>query len=344
MPMRIPITLLAAGILASAHAQYNGPESVEYDPVGDRYFVSNTGSSSIKQRAQDGTVTDFVTGIAAPPYGIELQGDTLFACVGSGLKGYLTADGTEVFDLDLGAGFPNGLASDGHFLYATDFSAGRIFRADPAAGTFTTWVANTNGTPNGIVYDPANDRLAVAFWGSNAAVKTYDRQTAAPGPAMNTGVSSIDGITIDCLGRYLIASWTPDQLSAIITFDQPIVPLLTSGLNNPADIDFDAVHDRVCIPNSGSNTVTLFDVTCSVGVPAMDVSAALAIRPAEADGVFTVRLERPLRTPYRVLDARGAVVAQGLLPADGRFDLAASAPGVYVLHLPELQRSGRVVR
>lgn len=342
--MRIPFILAAAGILASAHAQYNGPESVEYDPVGDRYFVSNTASSSIKQRAQDGTVTDFVTGIAAPPYGIELQGDTLFACVGTGLKGYLTADGSEVFELDLGAGFPNGLASDGHYLYATDFGAGRIFRADPAAGTFTTWVANTNGTPNGIVYDPVNDRLAVAFWGNNAAVKTYDRQTAAPGPSMNTGVSSIDGITIDCLGRYLIASWTPDQLAAIITFDQPIVPLLTTGLSNPADIDFDAVHDRVCIPNSGNNTVTLFEVTCSVGVPAMDAPAALAIRPAGADGVFMVQLERSLRTPYRILDARGAVVAQGLLPADGRLDLAAMAPGVYVLHLPELQRSGRVVR
>ena len=25
-----------------AAAQYSGPESVEYDPVGDRYFVSNT--------------------------------------------------------------------------------------------------------------------------------------------------------------------------------------------------------------------------------------------------------------------------------------------------------------
>ena len=341
--MRFFTTLLAAGSLASVHAQYSGPESVEYDPVGDRYFVSNTGSSSIKQRAQDGTVTDFVTGISDSPYGIELKGDTLFACVGGGLKGYRTSDGTEVFDLDLDGSFLNGLATDGHFLYATDFSAHTILRADPGAGTYTTWVDDTNGTPNGIVYDPVNDRLAVAFWGGNAPVKTYDRQTAAPGPAMNTGVGSIDGITIDCLGRYLIASWSPARISAIVAFDQPVLNLLSTGLSNPADIDFDEVHHRVCIPNSGSNTVTLLDIECSVDVPEAEAPIALTITPAATVGLFTVRLEQPLRTPYRVLDARGAVVAEGVLPADGRLDLTAQASGVYVLHLPELHRSGRVM-
>jgi hypothetical protein len=41
---------------AVAQAQYQGPGSVEYDPVGDRYFVSNTGSSLIRQQDQAGTV------------------------------------------------------------------------------------------------------------------------------------------------------------------------------------------------------------------------------------------------------------------------------------------------
>ena len=45
-------------------AQYSGPESVEYDAAGDRYLVSNTGSSSIKQRDQLGTVTNFATGLS----------------------------------------------------------------------------------------------------------------------------------------------------------------------------------------------------------------------------------------------------------------------------------------
>ena len=42
-----------------AVAQYNGPESVEYDPVGDRYFVSNTSSSIIKVIDQQGNVADY---------------------------------------------------------------------------------------------------------------------------------------------------------------------------------------------------------------------------------------------------------------------------------------------
>lgn len=340
--MRFPSALLLAATTAAVHAQYSGPESVEYDPVGDRYFVSNTGSASIKQRAQDGTVTDFVAGISGAPYGIELQNDTLFACVGSGLKGYRTSDGTEVFSLDLGGQFLNGLASDGHYLYATDFSAGEILRVDPGADTYTTWVDDTQGTPNGIVYDATNDRLVVAFWGGNAPVKTYDRSTAAPGPSMNTGVGSIDGITIDCLGRYLIASWSPNQLSAIVDLDTPIVPLITSGLDHPADIDFDAVHDRVCIPNSGSNTVTLADVSCTVGIGEAQAEASLPVVPTATDGPLLVLQARP--TPYRLLDARGALMAQGTLPADGRLDIASLPAGAYVLQLPALGRQARVIK
>lgn len=260
---RTALLFLATCAVLPLTAQYQGPESVEYDAVGDRYFVSNTASNSIKVRDQAGNVTDFVP-VSPAPYGLEIKGDTLFACSGGGVKGYLLSTGTQVFNLSLGATFLNGITTDGHYLYVTDFNVGRIYQVEPTTGSFSTWVANTGGTPNGIVYAPGSDQLLVAYWGPNANVRGYDRATQVITGTVSTGLTNIDGITLDCQGRVLISSWSPDRISRFEwgimspTFEDLMVP----GLNNPADIDYDDVNDKVCIPNAGNNTVQLFELGC----------------------------------------------------------------------------------
>ncbi|HRF80058.1 MAG TPA: hypothetical protein PL070_08225, partial [Flavobacteriales bacterium] len=150
------------GFQIAGNAQYSNPESVEYDPVGDRYFVSNTGSQLIRSRDQMGAVTTFVN-VGAAPYGLEVLNGVLYACVGGGIKGYSLADASLQFDLNLGGSFMNGITTDGEFLYATDFSTARIHKVDVTAASSSILVSNTNGTPNGIVWDPIGERLVVVF-------------------------------------------------------------------------------------------------------------------------------------------------------------------------------------
>ena len=327
-------------------AQYSGPESVEYDAVGDRYFVSNTGDGTIKQRDQLGTVTAFAS-VSPDPYGLEIQGDTLFACSGGSVKGYLLSDGTQVFNLNVGGSFLNGITSDGHYLYVTDFSALKILRVDPAANTYTTWVANTAGTPNGIVYDAAHDLLAVAFWGSNAMVKTYDRSTATLGWSAATGLTNIDGITIECHGAYVISSWSPDRITRFYplvltpTFEDLLVP----GLNNPADLDYDTLHNRICIPNSGNDQVTLFDLTdCSTGLLHVEPYEDLRVVPNPTLGVVHIECDLTAPVPYLLLDSRGLMIGGGTLPKTGLLDLGPLPRGMYVLDFPALRKRARVVK
>lgn len=40
-----------------------------------------------------------------------------------------------------------------------------------------------------------------------------------------------------------------------------------TGLNNPADMDFDGVNNRLCDFNTGTNSVILADVGCTDGIP-----------------------------------------------------------------------------
>ncbi|MBK9175686.1 MAG: hypothetical protein IPM46_04975 [Flavobacteriales bacterium] len=342
MRLAIILFLLTA---AAVRAQYNGPESVEYDPVGDRYFVSNTTGSVIKVRSQSGTVSDFVA-VSPAPYGLEIMGDVLFACSGGSVKGYSLNDASLVFNRSLGGTFLNGIATDGTYLYVTDFSATRIYKVDVAGNSHTTLVANTSGTPNGIVHVPGTDLLLVAFWGSNAAVKAYDRNSGANLGSVSTTLTNIDGITIDCLGRVLLASWSPDRITA---FEWGIISptftdLLVPGLNNPADIDFDFVNDRICIPNSGSNTVTLFDISCNTGVTEAPVVELLRAIPNPTAGV--VRIEPPLSRDeaYILLDGRGLLVGGGTIRCGALLDIGRLPSGAYTIEFTRTGQRLRVVK
>ncbi len=341
---RVSLALLAMSISVVASAQYSGPESVEYDPVGDRYFVSNTQSQTIKVQAQDATVSTFAN-VGAAPYGLEIMADTLYACVGTRVKGYALGDAALVFDIDLGASFLNGITTDGAFLYCTDFSASRIYKVDPLAATFEVLVSNTNGTPNGIVWDPIGQRLVVGFWGSNAPIKAFDRNSGAATTLMaNSGVGSIDGVTIDCHGNFLVASWSPARITRFEpTFTQPGVNTGITGLSSPADIDFDHVHARVCIPNSGSNTVLLAEVNCSTGI-AKPRGYTTRVYPNPTSGL--VRFDPPngRPEPYMVLDARGCLQATGTLRAHAAMDLAALPDGRYTIVFTRLAEQVRVVK
>ena len=343
--MRTPLLLsLFLGITACS-AQYNGPESVEYDAVGDRYFVSNTGSGSISVRDQAGVVTPFVT-VAPAPYGLEIKGDTLFACSGGSVKGYLLSNASMVFNRNVGGSFLNGITTDGRFLYVTDFSATRIYKVDPTNNSHTTLVSNTAGTPNGIVWDPIGDRLVVVFWGSNAKIKGFDRNTGAPTALfVNTGLTNIDGVTIDCLGNFLVASWSPAHITRYTPdFVAAGVDLGVAGLNNPADIDFDLVHNRICIPNAGNNTVVLHDLDCSLGINEAPTNRVIRALPNPSEDV--IRFDPPFARsePYVLLDARGLLIGGGTVSANAHFDVTKLVPGNYVILFTRIGALVRIVR
>jgi DNA-binding beta-propeller fold protein YncE len=339
---RLALAAALSPVLFTASAQFSGPESVEYDPVGDRYFVSNTQINTIKVLEQDGTVANFVTGMPNAPYGLEIMGEVLYAATGNGIRGYDLATGTQVFSRALGATFPNGITTDGEFIYVTDFTGQRIFKVDVANDSHTTLVASTGGTPNGIVFDPVGDRLVVVFWGTNAPIKAYDRTTGASTTLVaGTGLGNIDGVTIDCHGNFITSSWSPARITRWDpTFASPGVNMNVSPLGNPADIDFDAVNQRICIPNSSAGTVTFHEVDCSTGIRT-PTSNPLMVVPNPVSDLMHVQPPFTRPAPYILLDARGLLLGGGTLQPNAVLDVSGLAQGSYVLHFTG---SGRQVR
>ena len=244
----------------------NGPESIEWDATNTRWLIGNKGNGTILARSENGTLSNFVTGIPSGPYGIEILGDVLYSCEGGFIRGYNLTSGANIFTLNLNATFLNGLTSDGNNnLYATDFSAKKIFKIDVNAVSFTTLASGLAKTPNGIFYDGENNRCVYVTWGSNAPIMAIDLTTNVTSTILTTTLSNCDGITRDSCGNYYVSSWGNNKLNkfdASLTGTHTVLPTV---LSSPADIDcrFGTTADVVGNTNS-NNTITLTQINLPV--------------------------------------------------------------------------------
>jgi hypothetical protein len=261
--MKKALLILFLGISAISSAQVlNGPESIEWDEANSRWLIGNKGNGTILARSEAGTLSNFVTGIPSGPYGIEILGNVLYACEGGFIRGYDLASGSNVFTLNLNGTFLNGLTSDGFGnLYATDFSAKKIFKVDVNAVTFSTLASGLAKTPNGIIYDGENDRCLYVTWGTNAPINAINLTTNAISTVLATTLSNCDGITRDSCGNYYVSSWGNNKLNK---FDKSLTGTFTalSGtLSSPADIDtkFGTITDVIGNTN-GNNTLTFTSI------------------------------------------------------------------------------------
>ncbi len=263
--MKKSLLILFLGISAISSAQaLNGPESIEWDEANSRWLIGNKGNGTILARSEAGTLSNFVTGIPSGPYGIEILGNVLYACEGGFIRGYDLASGSNLFTLNLNGTFLNGLTSDGvGNLYATDFSAKKIFKVDVNAVTFSTLASGLAKTPNGIIYDGENNRCLYVTWGTNAPINAINLTTNAISTVLATTLSNCDGITRDSCGNYYVSSWGNNKLNK---FDKSLTGTFTalSGtLSSPADIDtkFGTITDVIGNTNSNNSlTFTSIDL------------------------------------------------------------------------------------
>ena len=157
---------------------YNGPESVEYDYTNDRWLIGNVNSHEVLARDQAGNLSVLIPASSVGntgPYGIEIVDNVLYMCSGSRVKGFDLTSLDEVFNVNTGGTFLNGITHDSSGnLYVTDFSAKVIYKIDIAAETSSNVASNLVQSPNGIIFDEANNRCVFVNWGANAPIKALD--------------------------------------------------------------------------------------------------------------------------------------------------------------------------
>lgn len=253
---------LFASTIAFSQA-YNSPESIEFDYANNRWFIANNGGNNILTRSSaTGAMAVFVsTGFSGGgPHGLEIVGDTLYACAGGSLRAYNINTAALVFATSLGGTFLNGITHDATGnLYITDYSGNKIYRFNTNTRQFNAFVSTGLSSPNGIIYDQPNNRCVFVQWtGAIKAVSLSDSTVSTL--VASTGLSSIDGITKDGSGTYYyLASWSPSsRITRYSSTFTGATTVVSTGLGSPADIFYNVLTDTLGVPNSsaGVNNTT----------------------------------------------------------------------------------------
>ncbi|MFN5323292.1 MAG: SMP-30/gluconolactonase/LRE family protein [Bacteroidota bacterium] len=319
------ISFLSTAVVAQS---YSSPESVEFDYANNRWFISNNGNGQILTRnSATGALAVFATGIPSGPHGLEIVGDTLYACDGSTLKAYEIQTATLVFNINLGASFLNGITHDNSGnLYITDFSTKRIYRFNTSNRTYSVFVSNTgSASPNGIVFDDANNRCVYVNWGSNAPIKAVDLSTGTVSTLATTNLGSCDGITKDNAGNYYVSSWS--TTSKITRFNNDFTAstaVVTTGLSNPADIFYNVLTDTLGVPNSGTGNNTAYYYFGSTTGLSNQTQEPSPFHHQLSHGSLIVRFNELTSAAWQLVNQHGQTVQSGIVGNDIGFTTSLS--------------------
>lgn len=326
--------LLSAATFAQS---FNAPESVEYDVANNRWFVGQNGSGVINIYSPgSGTLLPFATGCTSGPHGLEIMGTVLYACDGGRIRGFDLSNGSEVFNLNLGATFLNGLTTDGStYLFATDFTAKKIYRICPSANTFNVMVTTTY-TPNGIYYDGAANRCVFVNWGTSARVQAMSLADSTVSTLYTTSTSNIDGITRDQAGYWYITTWGGNALRRFDPNFSAAPTSVMTGLSSPADIDINAAGDSIGIPNSGTSNNVVFYTGITTGISLVENTAEGYTYPNPASNGFTVVIKQKVQNgTCEIYDLHGKLMTSEQFTGDRHTVNAILPDGTYLVIMRE---------
>lgn len=314
-----------------------GVESVEYDPVNNRYLASSD-NSSIISIDPNGALSYFGSGTTAD-YGMEVMNGVLYAIAGNSIKGYDLTTENQVVSLTIsGAQFLNGMGSNGtDRLWVSDFNGYDIYEIDltnPSVPTYQMVADQTDlGTsskPNGIVYDADNNRILIAGWGSNAPIRAMDISTySVTNVVSSTGLGNIDGIDRDAQGNWFISSWTPARITKYSNDFLSSEIITVPGISNPADICYAPETDTLDIPGANQVLFVGFE-NPSVGIEDENFDL-YRIRYHSGSPVVQFELMKAQHVEMEVVDMNGRVVfsiLDGMQP-EGQHTVVLSSIGLY---------------
>ena len=259
------VTLVFLSFLFAGIVQAQSPsaiEAVEFDPDGNRWFVSN-GSSLLVTENQGADWSFF--GEAAASHGMEVMNGVLYAIHNNVISAYALNNAEYLGTLVIpGVGFLNGMGSNEAtgLLVVSDFQGGRIYAidaTDPTEMTHSLLAGGLSQIPNGVVVDSENNRAIVVCWGNDADILAVDLENGEVSTLVDgTGLGNLDGIDNDGNGQYYVSSWSPTRVTrynADFTVSETVLSG-SAGLSSPADISYAVALDTLGVANSGSDVVT----------------------------------------------------------------------------------------
>jgi sugar lactone lactonase YvrE len=246
--------------------EFRTPESVLYDPVRNRLYISNydrfnPSYTNVKQSISlvqpDGSIEkkDWITGLTNPS-GMVLYKSKLFIVERKSIAEFDTESGGLIKRHPIpNAVFPNDIAVDkAGNLYISDSGKSVIYRF--ADGAFEEWFSGDQlKNPNGIFIH--KNRLLIGNTGDHC-LKAIDIASKEISRITCLGNGTIDGIKVDKNGNFLVSHWE-GRLFKVTASGKVSKILDTTGPGfNIADFEYIASKNLLVIPNYSKEKVSAF--------------------------------------------------------------------------------------
>lgn len=343
------LLIISASIFSFAQTS-SLSESVEYDPLGNRFLSGNDATSIIQQDTM-GNLSYFGQGLPSN-FGMEIIGNNLFCIVATSQTAPVQI--INVYDLSTetfvtsytisNAIFLNGMTSDGiSKIWLTDFQGASIYEVDfsdlqqPSEQMI---VSNTNipNSPNGITYDQSQNRLVFVSW-TDDVIRQVDLSDNSVSIALaNSGISNMDGIDMDANNNFYVSSWSPDSRITMYTNDFSSSEILNiPGLSNPADLCVAKEINMLAIPSFQNDVILwrLEPIVTSTNDYELSAEISISLFPNPSNGVFQINFPSELKgeVKLQIVDLSGRTILNvkksklNLKPL--QVDLSNEAAGTY---------------
>jgi sugar lactone lactonase YvrE len=243
----------------------NMPESIVYDKAHNRYLISNCATGDIIQINSTGKQSYFVKEMNAIQ-GLEIVANVVYVGAGKSVRGFDLETSEMVMNVPVAdiSNLNDVTADSSGNLYASDVFGTKIIKVKISDKSYSVFV-NGQGIdhPNGIFYDPPNNRILVCSYRANSPIQAISLSDSTVSTLATTNITECDGITKDKYGRCYVTSW---QTLSIYRFDSnfsnPPVIFHTNQCG-PADISYDWTHDALAIPLQGCNSWEIVPIDSS---------------------------------------------------------------------------------
>jgi sugar lactone lactonase YvrE len=232
------------------------PESVSYDPVGERFLISNVGSGSIVAMDDDGNLSEYMPRTFQNPKGIFLRDGKLYVTEPSQIQVVDVAQASIIDSYPIqGAVGLNDISITEHgLLYITDTIENCVFVYDPATKTQEKITSPLLDKPNGIVYDRPRWQMFVVNNSTHSPILSIDVRSKEVSIFKDTIYSQLDGIAIDDLGRIYFSSWAESMIVQIPQAQNKFITDL-KGYEGAADIYYHLPANELIVPLLKQNRI-----------------------------------------------------------------------------------------
>ncbi|MFA5404799.1 MAG: T9SS type A sorting domain-containing protein [Ignavibacteria bacterium] len=258
----------------------SGPECASYDPIGNRYLVSCYPIGKIVQIDSNGDQSYLLSGFTRVLSNV-IHNNILYFSTVTAVRGYSLSTNPPQLVMNIsisGSKQLDGMTVDNNGnLYVADYDYSgtndQIFKINLSTQAWSTFVPPGVGlgSPQDIEFDLENNRLIVVNWFTGSPIQAVSLSDSTVTNIVENSIGNFDGIARDTAGDYYITSWVTNS---VYKYDKnfanpPIV--ISSGHNGPANISYNAIGNKLSVPNYNSNSITYIDLN-SIGIKKIEGS------------------------------------------------------------------------